>query len=50
MVKWAMQTLGWRFSADRMVIDYFTETYLSAAGADTCDARSFRALGGEHGG
>ncbi len=49
MVKWAMRTLGWRFSADRMVIDYFTEGYLHAAAAESCDARSFRALGGEHG-
>ena len=43
-VRWAMATLGWRFSADRMVADYFTEGYLSAAGAVSCDARSFRAL------
>jgi starch phosphorylase len=48
-VRWAVRTLGWRFSADRMVLDYFTESYLHAAAAESCDARSFRALVGEHG-
>jgi starch phosphorylase len=43
-VRWAVATLGWRFSADRMVADYFTQDYLPADGAVSCDARSFRAL------
>lgn len=45
MVRWSIQTLGWRFSADRMVLDYFTQLYLPAAGAASCDTRTFRALG-----
>ena len=31
-MKHAMHTLGWRFNADRMVMDYAREAYLSAAG------------------
>ncbi|UCG15077.1 MAG: alpha-glucan family phosphorylase, partial [Phycisphaerales bacterium] len=46
-VRWGIRTLGWRFSADRMVLDYFSETYLPSAAAVSCDARGFRALG-EH--
>jgi starch phosphorylase len=42
MVKWAVISLGWRFSADRMVLDYFRETYLPAAGAMPCDYRAHR--------
>ena len=44
MVRWGVVTLGWRFSADRMVLDYFTDGYLPAAGAISSDARTFRAL------
>jgi starch phosphorylase len=32
-IKESMQSLGWRFSADRMVTDYTQRFYLSAAGA-----------------
>jgi starch phosphorylase len=44
MVKWAIFTLGWRFCADRMVTDYFRETYLPAAGAMPSEFRDYRAL------
>ncbi|MEZ6064244.1 MAG: alpha-glucan family phosphorylase [Planctomycetaceae bacterium] len=33
----AVQTLGWRFSADRMVMDYVKEAYIPAAGAPSCE-------------
>ncbi|MHC4235333.1 MAG: alpha-glucan family phosphorylase [Planctomycetota bacterium] len=42
-VKWAIMSLGWRFNADRMVLDYFRECYLRAAGATPCDFRRYRA-------
>jgi starch phosphorylase len=32
----AMQSLGWRFNADRMVIDYALRSYLPAAGGTSC--------------
>jgi starch phosphorylase len=32
-MKEAMQSLGWRFNADRMVRDYAERYYLSAASA-----------------
>ena len=32
-VKQSMQTLGWRFNADRMVRDYAERFYIPAAGA-----------------
>ncbi len=35
-VKRAMRTLGWRFNADRMVMDYVRECYLPAATAASC--------------
>ncbi len=35
-VKQAMSTLGWRFSSDRMVMDYVTQCYTPAAGILTC--------------
>jgi starch phosphorylase len=38
-MKHAIRTLGWRFSADRMVMDYVRETYIPAAGGTSCDAR-----------
>jgi len=42
-IRWAIISLGWRFNADRMVLDYFRECYLPAAGATPCDFRRFRA-------
>lgn len=32
-MKWAIISLGWRFNANRMVLDYMRETYLPAVGA-----------------
>jgi starch phosphorylase len=37
MMKNGVRTLGWRFSADRMVIDYVTKAYLDAAGASSSE-------------
>jgi starch phosphorylase len=34
--KHAMKSLGWRFNADRMVMDYVTTSYLPAAGGVSC--------------
>ena len=40
-MKRAIRTLGWRFSADRMVTDYVSKTYVPAAGGTSSDmARS----------
>ena len=36
-MKRAIRTLGWRFSADRMVIDYVRHTYRAAAGGTSSD-------------
>ncbi|MEO7190942.1 MAG: alpha-glucan family phosphorylase [Vicinamibacterales bacterium] len=36
-MKRAMRTLGWRFSADRMVMDYVRNSYIPAAGGTSCD-------------
>jgi starch phosphorylase len=36
-MKRAIRTLGWRFSADRMVIDYVLRNYIPAAGGTSCD-------------
>jgi starch phosphorylase len=36
-MKRAVRTLGWRFNADRMVMDYVRYTYISAAGGLSCD-------------
>ncbi len=33
----AVATLGWRFNADRMVMDYVRDTYVPAAGAVSCE-------------
>jgi starch phosphorylase len=35
-MKRAVRTLGWRFNADRMVMDYVRETYVPAAGGVSC--------------
>jgi starch phosphorylase len=34
--KAAMRSLGWRFNADRMVVDYVEKSYLPAAGGLSC--------------
>jgi starch phosphorylase len=38
-MKRAIRTLGWRFSADRMVMDYVLTSYIPAAGGTSCDVR-----------
>jgi len=38
-VKRAIRTLGWRFSADRMVMDYVLNSYIPAAGGTSSDSR-----------
>jgi starch phosphorylase len=38
-MKRAIRTLGWRFSADRMVKDYVLQAYIPAAGGISCDVR-----------
>ncbi len=39
-MKRAVRTLGWRFNADRMVMDYVNNTYVPAAGGLSCDMSS----------
>ena len=36
-MKRAIRTLGWRFSADRMVMDYVRHAYIPAAGGTSCE-------------
>jgi starch phosphorylase len=36
-MKRGVRTLGWRFNADRMVMDYVRECYIPAAGSLSCD-------------
>ena len=36
-MKRAVRTLGWRFNADRMVMDYVLNTYIPAAGGLSCN-------------
>ena len=36
-MKRGVRTLGWRFNADRMVMDYVAHTYIPAAGGLSCD-------------
>jgi starch phosphorylase len=38
-MKRAIRTLGWRFNADRMVMDYVRNAYLPAAGGLSCQMR-----------
>jgi starch phosphorylase len=38
-MKRAIRSLGWRFSADRMVMDYVSKTYIPAAGGTSSDLR-----------
>jgi starch phosphorylase len=40
-MKSAMQSLGWRFSADRMVRDYAERFYLPAASANSAETAQF---------
>jgi starch phosphorylase len=40
-MKRAIQTMGWRFSADRMVMDYVQGAYLPGAGGTSCDLSRF---------
>ena len=40
-VKRAIRTLGWRFSADRMVMDYVLKTYIPAAGGTSSEVRGY---------
>jgi starch phosphorylase len=39
-VKRGIRTMGWRFSADRMVMDYVQQAYIPAAGGTSSEARS----------
>jgi starch phosphorylase len=43
-MKRAIRTLGWRFNADRMVMDYVRECYLPAAGGLSCEMSGRMAL------
>ena len=36
-MKRTIRTLGWRFNADRMVMDYTLHGYVPAAGGTSCD-------------
>lgn len=36
-MKRAVRTLGWRFNADRMVMDYVSHTYIPASGGLSCN-------------
>lgn len=38
-MKRTVTTLGWRFNADRMVMDYVRETYVPAAGGLSCEMK-----------
>ncbi|MFM8220749.1 MAG: alpha-glucan phosphorylase, partial [Planctomycetaceae bacterium] len=38
-MKRAVRTLGWRFNADRMVMDYVQSAYIPAAGGLSCSMR-----------
>jgi starch phosphorylase len=40
-MKRAIRTLGWRFSADRMVMDYVMKAYIPAAGGTSLDEAGF---------
>jgi starch phosphorylase len=40
-MKRTIRTLGWRFSADRMVMDYATKCYVPAAGGTSSDMSRF---------
>jgi starch phosphorylase len=38
-MKHAVRSLGWRFNADRMVMDYVQSAYVPAAGGLSCDLK-----------
>jgi starch phosphorylase len=38
-MKRTIRTLGWRFNADRMVMDYTLKCYVPAAGGTSSDMR-----------
>ncbi len=38
-IKRGIRTMGWRFSADRMVMDYVRHTYIPAAGGISCEVK-----------
>lgn len=38
-MKHSVKTLGWRYNADRMVMDYVTGTYIPAAGGESAEMR-----------
>lgn len=40
-MKRAIHSMGWRFSADRMVIDYVEKAYIPAAGGTSSEARGW---------
>ena len=40
-MKRAIRTLGWRFSADWMVMDYVLKSYIPAAGGTSSDVSRF---------
>ena len=40
-MKRAIRTLGWRFSADRMVMDYVLNAYIPAAGGTSSSVTRF---------
>jgi glycogen phosphorylase len=40
-MKRTIRTLGWRFNADRMVMDYTTKCYIPAAGGTSSEIRPF---------
>jgi starch phosphorylase len=40
-MKRAIRTLGWRFSADRMMMDYVRTAYIPAAGGRSSDMGRF---------
>ncbi len=39
-MKRTIRTLGWRFNADRMVMDYALKCYVPAAGGNSSDMRN----------
>jgi glucan phosphorylase len=41
-MKRGIRTLGWRFSAERMVMDYVLKAYIPAAGGTSSDMRGLR--------
>ena len=46
-MKRAIRTLGWRFNADRMVMDYVLKCYVPAAGGTSSDMSHRGSFGGK---